>query len=319
MNVLAILDPLNLVGRELRDELDRRKDLWRSIKLLATKQDSVGTVTDVAGSAALVQDFEPGALDDVDLLLVCGSEGLAEPVVSSLPAGATLIALSPDTAPPGAVPVVAGVNLEQAEVGRVLVSPAPAVILLAHLLHPLRRFEPTDVVAHVVQPASIRDDAGLDELFEQTRSIVAFSDERPQKVFGHQLAFNLLPVASSTFEVIRQLRSVMSNDEAIALHMVQGAVFHCLSVGLFLRFESDPGAEILDQALAEHPMIERAQEPALLGPIEAAASEHVLVGNVTRAEDRPGGYWIWAVMDNLTRGGAINALEIAEAVLSAQA
>ncbi|HBL32028.1 MAG TPA: hypothetical protein DD490_34835, partial [Acidobacteria bacterium] len=64
--------------------------------------------------------------------------------------------------------VVAGVNTEAAHPGTLMVSPHPAVVLLAHLLHPLRELAPTSAVAHVIQPASLHDTAGLDELFEQT-------------------------------------------------------------------------------------------------------------------------------------------------------
>ena len=49
-------------------------------------------------------------------------------------------------------------------------------------------------------------------------------------------------------------------------------------------------------------------------PIDAAAQEEVLVGSVRADPDYPGGYWIWAVLDNLVRGGALNAVEVAELV-----
>jgi aspartate-semialdehyde dehydrogenase len=55
-------------------------------------------------------------------------------------------------------------------------------------------------------------------------------------------------------------------------------------------------------------------KPRLLGPIDAAASDKVLFGTV-RKDEAAGGLWLWAVMDNLTRGGALNAIEIAEALL----
>ena len=48
------------------------------------------------------------------------------------------------------------------------------------------------------------------------------------------------------------------------------------------------------------------------GPVDAAAREEVVVGSVRPDAGAPGGYWIWAVMDNLTRGGALNAVEVAE-------
>ena len=68
------------------------------------------------------------------------------------------------------------------------------------------------------------------------------------------------------------------------------------------------------KALAGHPHLEAADKPKLLGPIDAAASDKVIYGSV-RKDEAGGGFWLWAVMDNLTRGGALNAVEVAEAVL----
>jgi aspartate-semialdehyde dehydrogenase len=69
--------------------------------------------------------------------------------------------------------------------------------------------------------------------------------------------------------------------------------------------------QAIRKALAGNPHIETAEDPKHLGPIDSAASDKVLVGAIRKAPDR--GFWLWAVMDNLTRGGALNALEIAEA------
>ena len=118
---------------------------------------------------------------------------------------------------------------------------------------------------------------------------------------------------------MQDLQSVLQDDGAIALQIIQGGVFHCLAASVYVRLESSPNETDIEQAFDEHPLVDRLEKAALLGPIEAAAREEVLLGGVVAAPGNPGGYWLWAVMDNLTRGGAANALEIAEAVLSAQA
>ena len=68
----------------------------------------------------------------------------------------------------------------------------------------------------------------------------------------------------------------------------------------------------IHKALKANPYIELAKDPGHLGPIDSAASDKVIVGAVR--EDASGGFWFWAVMDNLTRGMALNASAIAEAV-----
>jgi aspartate-semialdehyde dehydrogenase len=158
---------------------------------------------------------------------------------------------------------------------------------------------------------------GLDELFEQTRSILSFAEQIPQEVFGGQQAFNLLPLDLSTQEPVSQLHSVLGKEQKLALKIVQGSVFHSLSASVFARLAQDPGTDGLQDAFDDYPQTDRVSEPDLLGPITAAAREEILVGSVEPAPGLPGAYWIWGVMDNLTRGGATNALEIAAAAITA--
>lgn len=318
MNVLALLDATTLLGGELRETLSRRHDLWRDVRLLTTAPEDVGLVTEFGGTAALVQAWEPGGLAGVDLLFSCGPHAPAAPLVAELAGRGTAIAVAPDMVSATGVPVVAGVNLEAARAGGLLVSPRPAVILLAHLLHPLAGHQPRGVVAQAIEPASGRGQEGVDELLEQTRAILSFKTDKPQQVFGSQLAFNLLPAVAPTAALAGQLQRVLRSDAPIGLQTVQGAVFHGLAATLFVRLDDDPGVEGVRESLGRHPHLELVEEGASLGPIDAASRDKVLVGDVQPAPGLPGGYWLWGVLDNLTRGGATNAVEIAEAVLSGQ-
>ena len=97
----------------------------------------------------------------------------------------------------------------------------------------------------------------------------------------------------------------------------QAAVFHSFTASVLVDFDRDPGDEQVAAAFAAHPLIEALDAGDRRAPVPTAAagSKQVLLGPVTPAGGRPGRYWIRAVMDNLTRGGAVNALEIAAAVL----
>jgi aspartate-semialdehyde dehydrogenase len=212
------------------------------------------------------------------------------------------------------LPVVAGINTSSTGGRRVLLSPHPAVVLLAHLLHPLKSLSPLEVAATVIQPVSMRDEGGLEELFENTRQIVAMTRRTPTPVFGTQLAFNLLPAPLPADPVAAQLRPVLADAPPVALQLLQGAVFHSVSASLLVRLAGDPSPQAVRKALSASPILEAADKPRLLGPIDAAASDKVLFGTV-RKDEAAGGFWLWAVMDNLTRGGALNAIEIAEALL----
>jgi aspartate-semialdehyde dehydrogenase len=313
VTAIAILHSTNLLGKELRETLEARHPDWADVRLLSTHEDEIGTLTQVAGAAALVGRYEPEKLKGVDVAFFCGPAEVNRPILAELPPDAVGIVLSFDATPEDGLPVVACVNSDAARGRRTLVSPHPATVLLAHVLHPLKAFAPEEAVATLIQPASIRDEPGIEELFENTRQIVAMTARTPTPVFGTQLAFNLLPAVAPIEAIAAQLHAVLAGPPAVALQILQGSVFHAVSASLFMRCPSNPSLQAFRKALGENPVIEAADRPRLLGPVDAAASDRVIFGSLRK--DETGGFWVWAVMDNLTRGGALNAVEIAEAVL----
>ena len=314
MSAIAILNPMNLLGKELRETLERFPRLGRDLRLLSNREDEIGTLTEAAGAAAMVTRYEPETLQGVRVAFLCGSMEDSRPVLAELPAETVAILLAFDATVEDGQPVVAGVDTEAAQGRRVLLSPHPGVVLLAHLLHALRGFGPEEAVATLIQPASMRDDAGLEELFEQTRQIVAMTRRTPTPVFGAQLAFNVLPAPLPADLVAAQLHAVLGGPPPLALQILQGGVFHSVSASLYVRCAERPGPQAVRKALAGHPHLEAADRPRHLGPSPPAARPTTLYPTAPTHE-AGGGVWLWAVMDNLTRGGALNAIEIAEAVL----
>lgn len=324
MTHVAILGPTTLLGKELREQLEARRDLWERITLLAGASDEEGAVTEVAGAAALVGPAAADALASADLVFACGELDHDLPLVrgrlESGPPGATAVLLSPAARVEHGVPVVAAIDPAPARPGGVLVSPHPAAIVLAYLLAPLTRPEAgldlASASATVVQPASMLGSQGLDDLFAQSRDVLAMTGERRATVFERQLAFSLYPTPEGAAGISELARRVSRTEVPLAVESLQGAIFHGLSCSLFLRFGSDPGVEAVRAALATQPHLRLSPVDAEPGempaPIDVAAEEEILVGAVRPDPGHPQGYWIWAVVDNLVRGGALNAVEIAE-------
>lgn len=327
MTHVAILGPTTLLGRELREALGKRRRLWDRLTLLAGSAEEEGTVTESAGVAALVEPADLEALAEADLVFACGSLDHDLPLVHRRIAegapGATAILLSPEARAEHGVPVVAGIDPAAAHPGSVLVSPHPAAVVLSYLLAPLAGpssgFSAEGAAATVVQPASMLGAQALDDLLDQTRDLLTMTGERRSTLFGRQLAFSLYPAPEGSAGLADLARQVSGIELPLAIQSLQGAIFHGLSCSLFVRFRSDPGVEALRDALAaqRHVRVSDAgvavgEEPA---PIDAAAQEEVLVGSVRADPGHPGGYWIWAVVDNLTRAGAMNTVEIAELVV----
>ena len=312
MSAIAILHPANLVGKELREALENRMKEWREVRLLSVDPEEVGTLTEVMGAAAIVQRYEPESLKGVSTVYFCGPIEANRPVFDDVPADAVVVVLSPDATPDDGQPIVAGVNTDAARSGVRLLSPNPAVVLLAHVLAPLRSFQPVDLVATLVQPASTHGDPGIEELFEGTRAIVAMTGRGPTPVYGAQLAFNLLPAKEEELPLSDLLQKVLPEMPPTPLQVLQGGVFHGLAASLHVRFGVTPTVKALQKALKNNPHVEISDDPRHLGPVTSATSDKVIVGTIR--PDTAGGFWLWAVMDNLTRGGALNAIEVAEAV-----
>jgi len=315
VTILAIINPQSLLGDVIKQELGKRKELWSEVRLLATEPEQVGAVTDIAGEAALVQECDAETLQGVDLAVLLHGDPAQAP---TLPTSTVLLVVDPTSDWPEGTLAVAGVDsdLIDQQSDSLFISPAPAVILLAHLLQPLAELRPSLAVAQVLLPASSHDQAGLDELFQQTRSILAAQDDRPTEVFGKQIAFNLLPVSSDPSTYLDQLHRILGRESVVTLQMVQTGVFHSLACNLFVSFEEDPGFDKVRQRLAAQTWIELVAEGDRPGPTDAAAREEILVADLRPGLGHPGSYQLWAVMDNLTRGGASNVVEIVENLLA---
>jgi aspartate-semialdehyde dehydrogenase len=313
---IAILHPTTLLGREVRMLLEGRPHLWSDLTLLSTDRDEIGRLTDAGGAAAVVVEGRPDDVGAVDLLFVCGDPVGAKPFLDALPAGATAVVVSAHGAPGIGRPVVAGLPAglgDEPARGEVLRSPHPGAVLLTHLLAPLAGLGLVGASATLVQPTSLFDDPGLDDLFEQTRGILAMRGG-DSEMFGRQLAFNLLPSRTPGGQLAAEVAEVLELPVPVSVQLLQGGVFHGMSVSLHLELSGSGGAAEVRDALEESTRIEVSEEPDLLGPIDAAAQDRLLLGHVI--QDRPGSIWVWAVMDNLTRGGALNAVEIAERLAS---
>lgn len=121
-----------------------------------------------------------------------------------------------------------------------------------------------------------------------------------------------MPPAAAAEAITR----VLGIDAPVAVQRVEAGVFHGVSTSLHVRFVGDPDPQEVAELLADAPFLEL--DPAIerLGPIDVAGKEEVLVAEPFADPSRPGAFWIWSVMDNLTRGGASNALAVAERLVA---
>ncbi len=203
-------------------------------------------------------------------------------------------------------------------------SPHPATIVISALLLRLAdRFQPKRCVAQVYIPASEMGPRAIEELQKQTVNLLSFQ-KIPQRVFGQQLAFNVLSrlpgkhasdVCELETRIRHQVRQYLCDRAPIpALQFCQVPVFYSLAFSVFVELGETPKAEAVSAALEGGPITVRRRNEAAPSPVEAAGSGEILVDAVTLDPDHLGGCWIWAAVDNI-RLAAQNAADIAESNL----
>jgi len=212
---------------------------------------------------------------------------------------------------------------ERSGASRVYVSARPATIVISSLLLRLgARFPLKSAVAHIFASVSEIGSHGIEELQKQTLNLLSFQ-KIPRKVFGAQLAFNLLsrPCGTGGSEMLalesdlrKQLQEYLQGRVPLpALRLLQVPVFHSLAVSLFVETGQPVAPEKAGEALHGGRVELRRRPQDSPTPVEVAGSDKILVDSVTADPDYPTGLWIWAVADNL-RLAAINAVEVAESL-----
>jgi len=313
---IGVINPLTLVGNEVKTILRERSFPLDKLVLLDTTGEAAGALTDVGDEPAVVTAASEVELEDCDLVFFCGK-----------PAGnhdwlekhRELKFIAIDLSQPSSVEdgklVVAGINVDAAG-ETLIVSPHPVAIPLALILHQLESVSPIELcTATVVQPASEFEQAGVEELAQQTIAVLSIKSV-PKEIFDRQLAFNLYPAFERNEEfVVRQLKTLVDPQMQLAMFITQGTIFHGHTFSLFIKTRDEVDRDQIEKALRANPAIVFAEGDQQFGTIDAAGKDEVLIADIRPDPSIEGGFWVWAVCDNLRRSSALNAVLIAEKIL----
>ncbi len=324
--VIAIVGSPSLLGRELRDLL-AEKPLPAAIRLIGAEDDDSVTLSEHAGEPVVMTSLDEDNLSGARVVVLAGSAAAsrkAAEILERTRGEAALLDLTgywedsprarlraPMLEPPDYVVPKTAIH----------VVAHPAAIALALLLKQLaRKYALRVAVAHVFEPASERGRQGVEELKEQTVSLLTFK-QLPKRVFDEQLGFNLLirygssaPQALEDVErrIERHLASLLAlagGPAPPSLRLIQAPVFHGHSFSVWIEFEQNPGTPELEQALT-HPEIDvrgaGTDAPTAVG---FAGQSGVAVGAIETDRNNPRAVWFWMVADNL-RLAAQNALAV---------
>lgn len=337
--VVAVAGATGAVGREflkVLHELDfpASKLIPLASARSAGKQLDFKGCGDVAPGPITVQEMTPKSFEDVDIALFSAgsdiSRKMRKDVVS---AGAVMIDNSSAFRMDSDVPlVVPEVNPEDVKWHKgVIANPNCSTIQMVVALAPLNKLSHIKrIVVSTYQAASGAGALAMDELYDQTWRFLDGTpeDELEIKAFQHRIAFNCIPHIDeflkdgSTKEerkMVRETKKILHDDAiAVAATCVRVPVLRCHGESINVEFESDVTPEQAREALENAPGITVMDDPSTNTypmPGLLAGTTDTYVGRLRRDKSVKYGLAFWEVADQIRKGAALNAVQIAQLLL----
>ncbi|MBH0207053.1 MAG: aspartate-semialdehyde dehydrogenase [Nitrospira sp. HN-bin3] len=330
---VAILGATGAVGQETLEILEERKFPLTSLRLFASKR-SAGEVMACQGKDWTVEELtEASSFDGIDLAFISATDTISKEYGRRL--GAAGIAVIDDSAVfrmdeqvPLVVPEVNAAALRDMPRGIVSI-PNCTTTPLVMALKPLHDAAGVKrVVVTTFQSVSGTGSAAMDELMDQTKDLLAFRDITT-KVYPYQIAFNLLPHIGSFNEegdcseevkIAKETRKILGTPHLrVTATTVRVPVLRCHSEAINIELERPLNANEARAALAAMPGVLVYDDPAKKlypMPLDATGKDEVYIGRVREDESIANGLNLWVVSDNLRKGAALNAIQIAECLIN---
>ena len=328
----AIVGATGAVGRTLLEILAERRFPLDELRLFATDR-SAGERLSFGGREIAVESLSAEALRDVDwIFFAIGAQAAREWVPRALEGRGTVIdnsyAYRMDPEVPLVVPEVNGDALAAGP--RLIANPNCSTIQLVLALAPIQaRVAIERVVVSTYQSVSGSGSEAMSELDEQVSSPAG---NEPPRVYPHRIAFNVIPQVDDFADdgYTREEHKLMDESRKImgvpGLRLTATAVrvpvriSHSAAVNVTLSRAVEP--EEIRSWLTEAPGVRVQDDPEQSGyptPLEAAGRDDAYVGRVRRDPSEPRAIDLWISCDNLRKGAALNAVQIAESLRAHEA
>jgi aspartate-semialdehyde dehydrogenase len=326
-DTVAVVGATGAVGRIILDLLEERKFPARRFRFLASARSAGGTVT-FRGEPHVVEELTPTAFTGVDLVIASTPDETARDYLPyAVEAGAKVIdesgywRMKPEVAL-----VVPEINPQAAlDAKGIIASPncsTTQMVLALKPLHDAARVK--RVIVSTYQAVSGAGRAGTADLIEGTKAHLN-GGRYDYTTFSHPIAFNAIPqigsfkeegYTSEELKMVYETRKILGDESiAISASCVRIPVADCHSENLWVEterpvspeearrlFEGFPGLAVIDDpATGRYPL-----------PADCKGRDEVFIGRIRRDLSHPHGLTFWCVSDNLRKGAATNAVQIAE-------
>jgi aspartate-semialdehyde dehydrogenase len=326
---VAVAGATGAVGNQMIRCLEERNFPVRSIKLLASKR-SVGRELRFRGDLFPVEELTGESFAGLDVALFsAGGDTSLKFAPLAAEAGCVVVdnssAWRMDPKVPLVVPEVNPHAIAGYKAKGIIANPNCSTIQMVVALNPIHRaFGLKRIVVSTYQAVSGTGKKAVDELFDQTRAMINFLGYE-KKIYPHRIAFNCLPhidrfqdngYTKEEMKMVNETRKILEDDRiGVTATTVRVPVFFGHSEAVNVETREKITVDAVRKILEKAPGVEVVDEPAKNRyPLatDAAGQDLTLVGRIRQDESIPNGINLWIVADNIRKGAATNAVQIAE-------
>jgi aspartate-semialdehyde dehydrogenase len=325
--VVAVVGATGAVGTEMIEVLEERKfPVTRLVPLASTR--SAGGMVTFEGNEVLIEVLTKDSFAGVDIALFsAGAELSREFAPIAVKAGAVVIDNSAAWRMAPEVPlVVPEVNAHDIQRHKgIIANPNCSTIQMVVALKPLHdQARIKRIVVTTFQSVSGTGKEAMDELMAECQDLLSFKEASP-KVYPYQIAFNCLPqiddflpsgYTKEEMKMVHETRKIMGDQSIhVTATTVRVPVYVGHSEAINIETEQKVSANEARALLSTAPGVLLYDDPAhkiYPMPLEVAGKDEVYVGRIREDESIANGLNLWVVADNLRKGAALNAVQIAE-------
>ena len=328
---IALVGASGIVGAEFLKILSRWEHRVSNLRLLASSR-SAGRKLTFRGETLPVEETTLRSFEGADIVFISATAEVSKRFApAAVSAGAVVIddgsAYRMDPKVPLVVPEVNAEDVVWHE--GIISTPNCTTVPLVMVLHALRQASAlTRVVVSTYQSVSGAGTAAVTELTQQTKDALAGKAVTP-KVFPHQIAFNALPAvdvflddgySKEEWKMQEETRKILRLDGLpFSATCVRIPVYRAHSMAINIEFEEAVTPIQARGLLSEMPGVRILDDPTsdvYPHPVAASGTDEVFVGRIRQDSSHPKGLALWLSADNLRKGAALNAVQIAQELLA---
>ena len=329
---IAVVGATGVVGQEMLNVLTERQFPCGNVVAVASDR-SRGKEVSFGEKTLKVKALNDFDFADTDIALFSVGSGVArEYGPKAAAAGAVVIdnssafRMEPDV--PLVVPEVNGGALSGYSKRNIIANPNCSTAQLVVALKPIHDAAKIKrVVVSTYQSVSGAGNEAMDELFQQTRAVFVNDPIKPEK-FTKQIAFNVIPhigdfrkdgTTEEEWKMVAETRKILDGDIKLVATCVRVPVFVSHSEAVHLELARPLSADDARDLLRESPgvlVIDSREDGGYITPLEAVGEYTTYVSRIREDPTVKNGLALWVVSDNLRKGAALNAVQIAELLIN---